>query len=101
MQSRNLKQLVYVAGITDLLSISCHFHRSVSLQGKDLPAKQIKRKINGLSSLRPASVFCGRAQGLPSSVKRCVGRRLLRVLVLPLTVSIQHQTGAHQRFTAM
>lgn len=44
MQSRNLKQLARVAGITDLLSISCHFHRPASLQGQGFPEKQIKKK---------------------------------------------------------
>lgn len=31
-------------------------------------------------------------------MKCCIGQRLLRVLVLPRTVSIQHQTRARQRF---
>lgn len=44
MQSRNLTLLAYVAAITDLLSISCHFHRPVSLQGKDFPEEQTKKK---------------------------------------------------------
>jgi len=43
MHSRNLKQLPFLAGITDLPSISSHFHRPVSLQGKGLPEKQTKK----------------------------------------------------------